>query len=165
MRQAPDVPHAALGRVAFTTGRLERRTEGSSFGPDLGADAIINLQRTKCSEMGWRARQVTGLAVRVEDGDAQKRLRWKWYAEEVSALTRGMLVILVVQVTLFFLSGILAGQVQLTCGDGRDSLGIDRFGRVVIGFALCLAARLGCSASRISRWRELLRRPDLPYWP
>ena len=58
----------------------------------LGADADDGSDRRKSPEVGWGACQITGQAVRVADPDAQKRLRWKWYAEEVSAPDRRYVV-------------------------------------------------------------------------
>ena len=86
----------------------------------LGADAIIGLNRRKCPEVGWGARQITGQAVRVADPDAQKRLRWKWYAEEVSALTVAMLLLVVIEASLYFLISVfLSGKSPLVSATGE----------------------------------------------
>ena len=58
------------------------------------ADAVIGVQRLKCAEMGPGARTVSGVAVRVEDAADRPRLRLRWFAEEVAALTNRMLLLL-----------------------------------------------------------------------
>jgi len=158
VRRAPDVPRVAIGCVAF----LHRSPATADRGIQLragilGADAIIELQRKKCPEMGRGARQVTGLAIRVQDDDVRKRLRWKWYAEEVSVLTRRMLCLLVIQALLLFLvSAFMAGKTGLTAATGETlsesivSAGVGL--GLVYAWPLVLIVLLG-----VLRWQELLR--------
>ena len=107
--------------------------------------------------MGWRARQVTGLAVRVDDADSRKRLRWKWYAEEVSALTRSMLVVLALAMILGFIAvALLPGKTRLIAATGET------FSESIESAALSLGLFYGWPLVmvvllRVLRWRELLR--------
>ena len=158
VRRAPEVPHVALGPVAFMHRSPATADRGIQLRAGLmGADAIINYERAKCPEMGWRARQVSGLAVRVDDADSRKRLRWKWYAEEVSALTRGMLVLLALEVFLGFVAvAYLPGKTRLIAATGET------FAASMESAAWSLALFYGWPLVvvvllRVLRWRELLR--------
>jgi tetratricopeptide (TPR) repeat protein len=108
VRRAPDVPRVDLGRVAFMHRTGETADRGLQLRAGiLGADAVVDVRRKKCPEAGWGARQVSGLAVQVEDGEAQDRLRLKWYAEEVNALVNRMALFVIIQATALFLAAAL----------------------------------------------------------
>ena len=123
VQKAPDVPSVPLARVAFLGRSPDTADRGIQLRAGmLGADAVIELKRKKCRDVGWGARRVTGLAVRVDDDDDRKRLRWKWYAEEVSGLTRGMLLLLVIEASLYFLvSAFLSGKSRWISATGETA--------------------------------------------
>lgn len=103
VRRAPDVPQATLEPVAFTGQTQWSADRGLQLRAGIrGADAVVKLRRQKCPEAGWGARHVSGWAVRVEDADARKRLRMRWYAEEVGTLVRRMVLLVIVQAALLF---------------------------------------------------------------
>ena len=53
VREAPDVPHVDLGRVSFVHGTPQRVDRGAQVRAAMrGADAIIDLARSKVPEMG-----------------------------------------------------------------------------------------------------------------
>jgi tetratricopeptide (TPR) repeat protein len=64
------------------------------------------VQRHKLTDSARGGRHASGVAVRVEDADARRRLRRRWFAEEAGALAGRMLVLLVVQAALLFLAGV-----------------------------------------------------------
>src|SRR5207244_21523 len=66
----------------------------------------------KCPELGWGARHVRGLAVRVEDAATRQRLRLCWYAEEVSSLFSRILMLLVAQAALLLVSAVFCAGVS-----------------------------------------------------
>src|SRR5262249_4042237 len=68
-------------------------------------DAVIDVERRRCPDMGWGAREASGVAVRVEDAGARRRLRWRWFREEVGRLVNRMLLLLVLLGVLLFLGG------------------------------------------------------------
>jgi tetratricopeptide (TPR) repeat protein len=158
VRRAPDVPHVVLGPVSFLHGTLQTADRGLQLrGGIRGADAVIELKRKKCSEMGFGARQVSGLAVRAEDADAAKRLRWTWYAEETGTLANRMLVLVLAEAILLFLGvAFLPGKSPLFAATGESGLEsiVSASAGVGVFFAwpLLLIVLL-----RILRWRELLR--------
>jgi tetratricopeptide (TPR) repeat protein len=103
VQQAPEVPHVVLGRVDFSHSSAACADRGIQLRAAMrGADAIVELRRERRPEMGLGARQVSGLAIRAADADARERLRWKWYAEEVSALSGRMLILLGITAVLIF---------------------------------------------------------------
>jgi tetratricopeptide (TPR) repeat protein len=101
VQRAPELPHVDLGRVRCT-GRSQWAAErGLQLRAGMrGADAVIGVQRRKCPELGWAAREVTGLAVRVPEAADRNRLRQCWYGEEVGALAQRLLALLAIQAGL-----------------------------------------------------------------
>jgi tetratricopeptide (TPR) repeat protein len=105
VQQAPEVSHVSLGRVEFTGQSQWAADRGLQLRAGIrGANAILELERQKCPEMGWGARRVSGLAVRVEDAEAQKRLRLRWYGEEVGSLIKRSLLLLLLQGVVLLLA-------------------------------------------------------------
>ena len=158
VRRAPDVPHVGLGRVTFLHGSAQTADQGAQLRAGiLGADAVIDLRRKKCPEIGRAARQVTGLAVRVDDEDGRKRLRGKWYAEEVAALTTRMLLLVgSIALLQFLIYGLLTGKSKFIAATGESleesvlSAGLGTL--IIYAWPLVAVALL-----RVLRWRELLR--------
>jgi hypothetical protein len=158
VRRAPDGAQVVLGLVAF----MDRTPRSADRGLQLragmlGADAVINLARRKCPEVGWGARHVSGLAVRVEDATGRQRLRRRYYAEECSALVNRLLVLLVLQAALLFVVGVFcAGATRFHEATGETlpealastGLGLGLF----YAWPLALLALLG-----VLRWPSLLR--------
>jgi tetratricopeptide (TPR) repeat protein len=157
VHKSPDVPYVDCGKV----NHLHRMPWSADQGAQLraamrGADAILDLSRKKLPEMESGTRQVSGLAVRVEDADARKRLRWTWYTEEVKALVKRTLWLLVIGgLLLFFGAAFLPGKTALMPATGETlSQAIGAAGLaagIVFGWPLLLILLL-----RVVRWRELL---------
>jgi tetratricopeptide (TPR) repeat protein len=160
--RAPDVPHTVLGRVEFTGHTLREADRGLQLRAGLwGADAVLEVQRHKVNDSAGGARHASGVAVRVEDADARRRLRRRWYAEEAGALASRMLVLLVLQAALLFLLGVFcAGVSSLVAPTGETTqqalasggLGIG----LLYGWPLALLALL-----RVFRWPGFLRATGL----
>src|SRR5262249_11370786 len=105
--RAPDVPHVVVGRVQYLGESARATDRGLQLRAGmLGGDAVIDVDRHKCADMGWGAREASGVAIRVEDAGARRRLRWRWFREAVGALVIRMLVLLVLQGALLFLVGV-----------------------------------------------------------
>jgi hypothetical protein len=158
VKRAPEVPRTVLGRVAFLHYSPDTSDQGIQLRAGiLGANAIIDFKRKKCRQAGWGARQVSGMAVRVTDADDLLRLRWKWYAEEVSGLTRAMLWLVLIQVALQFVALVLLpGKTSLLSGTGETleqsiaSTGLSL--TLWYAWPLVMIALL-----RLLYWKELLR--------
>ena len=104
VHSAPDIPYAALGQVEFS----DRTPWGADRGLQLraaliGADGVIEVYRRKVPDSDNRVHFVVGRAVRVEDAADRKKLRLRWYAEEVRGLVKGMLVLLTVELALLLM--------------------------------------------------------------
>jgi tetratricopeptide (TPR) repeat protein len=100
---APDLPRVSLGRVEFTAADPRTADRGLQLRAGMrGADAVIWVWRQKCPERGRVARHVSGMAIRVADEAARRRLRQCWYADEVGGLLRRALLLLAVQAVLLF---------------------------------------------------------------
>jgi len=107
VRRVGDVPHTVVGQIQFTGQTSWVADRGLQLLAGMrGADAVINVFRRKCPELGWGAVQVTGTLVRLEDVNAKKRLRLRFYAEQVRTLVTRMLALLIVQGALLFLSAV-----------------------------------------------------------
>jgi tetratricopeptide (TPR) repeat protein len=162
VRQAPAVPYVVLGQVEFTGQTPWAADRGLQLRAGIrGADAIIEVQRQRCREIGWSARSVSGLAVRVEDADARKRLRLKWYAEEVNALVNRLLLLLGIQVVLLFLASMVATSVPgLQAPTGETPA--EALTAVSLGLGLLYTWPLVLLALlRVLRWPQLLRATGL----
>jgi tetratricopeptide (TPR) repeat protein len=162
VREAPEVPHVVLGQVEFMGPSQRIADRGLQLRAGIrGADAVIELHRQKCSELGWGARRVSGLAVRVEDADARKRLRLRWYAEEVRGLVNRLLVLLVVQAGLLFASYFLhpaGSRLDVATGETRS----EALQSALLGLALVSVWPLVLVAFlRVLRWPQLLRAAGL----
>jgi Flp pilus assembly protein TadD len=104
--QAPPVPHETRGRVEYTDRTPWLADRGLQIRAALlGADAVVDLVRHSCHDLGSGGRNVSGLAVRVEAPDDRARMRLSWYGEEVAALINRVLWLLVIQASLIFLAG------------------------------------------------------------
>jgi tetratricopeptide (TPR) repeat protein len=122
-----------------------------------GADAVIAVECRKCPELGWGARQLTGRAVRVAEAADRGRLRQCWYAEEVGALVRRMLLLLVIQAGLLLVIGVFSGVVPAINGaNGETPLEALKSSAPWLGllyaWPLVLVALLW-----LLRWPQLLR--------
>jgi tetratricopeptide (TPR) repeat protein len=107
VRRAPDVPHEVVGRVMFMDQSLWMAERGIQLRAGMrGANAIIDVHSERCADLGWGARHISGIAVRVEDAEARKRLRLRWYAERVNSLVNRALLLLLIQAAMLFLLGV-----------------------------------------------------------
>jgi tetratricopeptide (TPR) repeat protein len=158
VKSVPDVPYMALGWVDFTDRNAWMADRGLQLrAGQRGADAIISLERRKCSDLGWGARRVSGKAIRVEDAEARKRLRLRWYGEEVGRVVNHIALLLVVLAALFFLIGVFAaGRTRFHPATGETSseaLASTGLGMgIAFGWPLVMLALL-----RVLRWPQLLR--------
>ncbi len=156
--RAPDVPRVDLGYVSCvhrTPGTADR---GAQLRAAMrGADAIVDLDRMKCPEMGWGARQVSGRALQVEDADARKRLRWRWYTEEATALAKRMLLVVVLEgALLVFAAAFLPGKTGLVAPTGESFS--QSLASVGLGLGLFFAWPLLLTVLFwFVRWQELIR--------
>jgi tetratricopeptide (TPR) repeat protein len=155
---SPDISSVDCGRVKFRFPRLLSADLGAQLRAAMrGADAIVGLTRMKLPEMESGTRQVSGLAVRVEDADERKRLRWTWYTEEVKALVKRMLwLVLTAGLLTFLTAAFLPGKTSMMPATGEStSQAIEAAGLsagIFFGVPLLLILLL-----RALRWRELLR--------
>jgi tetratricopeptide (TPR) repeat protein len=156
--QRPDVPHVVLGQVEYTD-RIPRRADrGLQLRAGMrGADAVVELQLRKLPELAWRARQVSGLAVRVEDAGERQRLRLCWYAEEIASLCNHLLVLLILQAVLLFLMGVVCSRLSpLDAPSGETPT--ERLMAAALGLAmLCAWPLVLVVGLRVLRWPQLLR--------
>jgi tetratricopeptide (TPR) repeat protein len=158
VRRPPDVPYVGLGRVGFT-GRTPRAADrGLQLRAGMrGADAVIAVRRQRCPEIGWGARHVSGVAVRVADADAGRRLRLRWYAEEVGALVNRMLLLLALQAALLVLAAVFCAGVS-SLAEPTGETPSQALATAGLGLALLYAWPLGLLALlRFLRWPQLLR--------
>jgi tetratricopeptide (TPR) repeat protein len=162
VRQAAEVPHVVLSRVEFTGQSKWAADRGLQLRAGIrGADAIIELHRQKCPEMGWGARHVSGLAVRVEDADARNRLRLRWYGEEVGAVVKRLLLLLVIQAVLLLVAtAFCAGMSRMHAATGETPAqalaSAWQWLGVLYAWPLVLLALLW-----VLRWPQLLRSAGL----
>lgn len=115
-----DVPHRVMGELDFTSLSSWAADRGLQLGAAMcGADAVINVCRQKCPELGWGACQTGGTLVRLEDADSRKRLRLRFYAEQVQALALRLFWLLFAQgVVLFVVSVFFQGSsLQMPTGE------------------------------------------------
>jgi tetratricopeptide (TPR) repeat protein len=158
VKHAPDLPHSELGRVAFLHHSPDTSDQGIQLrAAMLGANSIIDYNRKKCRQAGWGAREVSGMAVRITDADDLQRMRWKWYAEEVSELIGAMLLLILIQAALqFFVLALLPGKTSLLSGTGETLE--QSIASAGLGLALWYAWPLVMMALLwVLHWRELLR--------
>jgi tetratricopeptide (TPR) repeat protein len=158
VRRAPAVPHEVLGRVGFTGETAWAADRGLQLHAGmLGADAVLEVHRERCAEVGWGARHASGLAVRVEDPDVRKRLRLRWYFEEMCSLVNRTLLLLLLQAAAFLLLAVVgASAPSLQAATGLTpaqtllwaGLGL----ALLFSWPLLLVALL-----RALRWPQLLR--------
>jgi hypothetical protein len=158
VRRANEAPHVVLGRLEFTgpTGWVADRALQLRAAM-WGADAVIDVYRRRCPELGWGARQVSGVAIQVEDPDDRKRMQLKFYSEEVLAQVKRMALLVVSQAALLFLSVVFCtGKTSLQVPTGEklsEALESACWGVAIIsGWPMLLLVLLGTL-----RWPGLLR--------
>jgi tetratricopeptide (TPR) repeat protein len=158
VRRAPEVPHDVVGRVEFTGATQWAADRGLQLRAAMrGGDAVIQLDRQRCPEIGWGARHCSGVAVRALDADARKRFRLRWYAEEVGALVNRVLLLLVIQAALLLLGAVvfpgLSGLEQPTGETRSEALASAGLATALLyAWPLVLLAVLW-----VLRWPQLLR--------
>jgi tetratricopeptide (TPR) repeat protein len=104
VRRAGDLPRVVMGRLEFTSQNRWAAQRGLQLRAGLrGADALIDVVHHKCPDMGWGAWQVTGTLVRLEDADVRKRMRLRFYGEQVRTLVQHMLALLTIEGVFLFL--------------------------------------------------------------
>jgi tetratricopeptide (TPR) repeat protein len=162
LRRAPDVPHVVLGRVTFADQTPRTADRGLQLRAGIrGGDAVIGVERRRCTEAGLGVRHVSGLAVRVEDGVDRQRLRLRWYAEEVGALVNRMLLFLGIQAALLFLVGVFCvGTSRFNVATGETlSEALVSMGQalgLIYAWPLVMLVLL-----KVLRWPQLLRATGL----
>ncbi len=109
VQEAPEVPQVVVGRVEWSEATSWAADRGMQLAAGTrGADAVLGVTRWKSPVMGVEQCHASGLAVRVEDGAVRDRLRHRWFSEERGALTKRILLLLVIQgallvmITLFW---------------------------------------------------------------
>jgi tetratricopeptide (TPR) repeat protein len=103
----PDAPHEDLGRVGFTSRTAPLADRGLQLWAGIrGADAVVGVYRSKCDDAGAGNRHADGRAVRVADAAARNELRRRSYAEQVGALVRRMVLLLVIQAAVYSIIGL-----------------------------------------------------------
>jgi tetratricopeptide (TPR) repeat protein len=158
VRRAPDVPHIVVGRVDFAGYTCWAADRGLQLrAAALGADAVFELNRQRCTEMGWNARHVSGVAVHVEGADARRRLRLRWYAEEVGAVVNRMLLLLAIQMALLFLASVVcAGTSILSVPTGETPSEVLASSLLWLGVFYTWPVLL-LALLQVLRWPQLLR--------
>jgi tetratricopeptide (TPR) repeat protein len=107
VRRAPDVPHVAVGRLEFTDRSAWAADRALQLRAGMrGADAVIQVERERRPDLGWGARCVRGLAVRIEDPAGRQWLRTRYYGEQVCGLVKRSFLLLVVLAALLFVSAV-----------------------------------------------------------
>jgi tetratricopeptide (TPR) repeat protein len=158
VRKPPEVAHVALGTVSYTDRTEWTADRGLQLRAGMrGADAIINLRRERCPEVGMRGRTVSGLAVRVDNPADRDRIRLRWYSEEVYALCNSILLLLVAQAALLFLASYVcagAARFEMPTGETATEALISNALALAMVYAwpLCMLVFL-----RFWRWPSLLR--------
>jgi tetratricopeptide (TPR) repeat protein len=162
VRQAPNVPHVVLEQVSFASPNTWAADRGAQLRAGMrGADAIINVTRHKCPDMGWGARHVSGLAIRVQDEDARKQLRLRWYGEEVSALVKRMLILLAVQAGLLFVAAVFCtGAATLSVPTGETMPELLKSAGLGVGM-VSVGPLILIGLLWVLRWFQLLRATGL----
>jgi tetratricopeptide (TPR) repeat protein len=157
LRRPPNVPYEEVAYVTFAGATSWAAERGLQLLAGLrGADAVIHVKRSRCTEMGWRARCIDGSAIRVQDADARDRLRLRWYAEQVMGVVWRAVLLLFVQAALLGLVAAMGSRAPLQAPneDSRSEFMVE----LAIGNGLLYAwplILLGLLAAR--RWPELLR--------
>jgi tetratricopeptide (TPR) repeat protein len=119
------------------------------------------VDRAKCPERGPRARTAGGQAVRVDDADARRGLRLRWYAEEVGALCRRVLVLFaLLAAVLLAVNVFCVGASPLHAATGESMP--EALASTALGLGIVLAWPLLLLAlAWLLRWPELLRTAGL----
>jgi len=158
VKRMPDTAYVVVDRVGFTAQTPWAADRGVQLRAGMrGADAVIDLERRKCPELGWGGRHVSGAAVRIDNAGARQRVRLRWYAEETSSLGQRMLLLLLIQATALFLLAVLrAGPARLHMPTGEtlpQTLADAGMGMAIIfAWPLLLLAFLW-----LLRWSQLVR--------
>jgi tetratricopeptide (TPR) repeat protein len=162
VRQAADVPHVNLGPVEFTGQTPWAADRGLQLRAGMrGADAVVGVYRHKSTDATSSHRRVSGMAIRLDDAGDRKRLRLRWFSEQVCALVNRMLLLLVIQMALLLLAAVFCtGAASLMAPTGDTPL--QAFVLTGVGMAILFAWPLVVLALlRILRWPQLVRTAGL----
>jgi tetratricopeptide (TPR) repeat protein len=158
VRQGLDLPHVVLCEVVFS-GRTRRAADqGLQLrGGICGADAVVEVKRDKTRDMGSGSYHARGLAVRIDDANARRRLRVLCYDEGVSTLVKRALVLLALQAVLLFLGGVVcagASRFHVPTGEtlSEEMLSTGMSLALIYSWPLLMLALL-----RVLRWPQLVR--------
>jgi tetratricopeptide (TPR) repeat protein len=158
VQQLPDGPRDDLGRAEFTGANASEADRGLQLRAGMmGADAVVGVYRCKLPDRARNRRHANGLAVRVPDATVRRQLRERSYAEQVGALVRRILVLLVIQAAVLSLVGLFCAGVSRhlpatgeTLSEALASMGVAL--AMLYTWPLVMLVLL-----RVLRWPALLR--------
>lgn len=101
VRKPPPGEQIFLGSVDFSGADRGNADRGMQLrAARLGADAVIHVQRRRFADQGFQGTYSWGDAVRVADADTRRRLRLRFFGEEVDSLVKWALILLIAQFVL-----------------------------------------------------------------
>ncbi len=101
VRKPPPGEQIFLGSVDFSAADRGNADRGMQLrAARLGADAVIRVQRRRYADQGISGTYSWGEAVRVADADTRRRLRLRFFGEEVNSLVKWSLILLIAQIVV-----------------------------------------------------------------
>ena len=95
MRRPPAMRYQALGPVEFQDAKPRRAEVGLQVrAAMMGSDAVVDVQKERLPQLGQTVHRRSGMAIKAVDTAGRRELRSRWFATQVSQLSRWMLVLI-----------------------------------------------------------------------
>jgi serine/threonine-protein kinase len=108
MRRPPAMRYQALGPVEFQDAKPSRAEVGLQVRAAMtGADAVVDVQEERLPQLGRTVHRRSGMAIKAVDTAGRRELRSRWFATQVSQLSRWMLILIGVSLLVALLGSSL----------------------------------------------------------
>jgi serine/threonine-protein kinase len=162
MRRPPPMRYQTLGAVEFQDAKPQRADVGLQVrAAMMGADAVVDVQEERLPQLGRTVHRRSGMAIKAVDTAGRRELRSRWFATELSQLSRWMLRFISVSflgtlVGSWLISVVGIGGIGIPLAPGQTVL--QRLAMVTLVVVLIHSWPLVVtSLTRWSLWPQLLR--------
>jgi tetratricopeptide (TPR) repeat protein/tRNA A-37 threonylcarbamoyl transferase component Bud32 len=121
MGRPPAMRYQVLGPVEFHDAKPRRAEVGLQVrAAMMGADAVVDVQEERLPQLAQTVHRRTGMAIQAVDTAGRRELRSRWFATQVSQLSRWMLTLVGVSFILRLVAGLVnIWTISLSSMDGN----------------------------------------------
>jgi serine/threonine-protein kinase len=154
MRRPPAMRYQSLGPVEFQDAKPRQAEVGLQVrAAMMGAEAVVDLKEERLPQLGQTVHRRSGMAIKAVDTAGRRELRSRWFATQISHLSRWMLILIGVSFFATLISSWLISPVSI--GDSGIPLSPDETGSqrlAVVTLLLVLIHSWPLALAVLMRW-------------